>query len=309
MVLDMHEGVSGTKICVTGGTGFIGTALCHELLQHEYEVNVLTRDTHRAEQHLDRRVKAVVSLRDLNPDDTPGIIINLAGQSLGSGRWTKALKQTFLSSRIGTTARIIDHIVESPTKPRVLISGSAVGYYGARGDEILNENSTPGDEFQADLCRDWEAEAGRAKDLGVRVCVLRMGVVLGKDGGALSSLLPPFKLGLGGQLGDGKQWVSWIHMDDLVGIILHLMEQENLSGTFNATAPNPETNRDFATKLGKVLRRPTFVRVPGWAVRIQVGEMARLFLTGQKVLPQRLIASGYEFQYPELGLALTRSIG
>lgn len=308
MVLDMHERVSGTKICVTGGTGFIGTALCNQLLQREYEVNVLTRDTHRAEQHLDPRVKTVQSLAELSPDDTPDIIINLAGQSLGSGRWTKALKQTFVSSRVGTTGRIIDHIVESRTKPHVLISGSAVGYYGARGDEILNEDSAPGDEFQADLCRDWEAEAGRAKDSGVRVCILRMGVVLGKDGGALSSLLPPFKLGLGGQLGDGKQWMSWIHIDDVVGIILHLMAHKDLSGAFNATAPNPETNRNFSKKLGKALHRPTFVRVPGWAVRIQVGEMARLFLTGQKVLPQRLTTCGYEFRYPELGLALKELI-
>ena len=173
----------------------------------------------------------------------------------------------------------------------------------------MNENSTPGDEFQADLCRDWEAAAGRAEALGVRVCILRMGVVLGKEGGALSSLLPPFKWGLGGQLGDGKQWISWVHIDDVVGTILHLMGHKNLSGAFNVTAPNPETNRDFAAKLGQVLHRPTFVRVPGWAVRMQVGEMARLYLTGQKVLPQRLIASGYKFRYPELALALKQLIG
>ena len=309
MVLNMRQRFSGTRICVTGGTGFIGTALCDQLLQHECDVSVLTRDTHRAERYLDRRVKPLQSLAEFGPDDTPEVIVNLAGQSLGSGRWTKALKQTFLSSRVGTTNRIIQHIVESRTKPRVLISGSAVGYYGARGDEILNEDSASGDEFQADLCRQWEAEAVKAKDLGVRVCILRMGVVLGKDGGALSSLLPSFKLGLGGHLGNGKQWMSWVHIDDLVGIMSYLMAHENLSGAFNATTPNPETNRNFANELGKALHRPTFVRVPGWAVRIRVGEMARLFLTGQRVLPQRLITSGYAFKYPELGLALKELIG
>lgn len=289
-------------VLITGGTGFIGSALCERLLVEGHRVAVLTRDRQRAAERFRNRVRAIEDPAEL--DRPPDVMINLAGRSLGSGRWNPALKREFIASRVDTTRRLIDTIGSVSPRPRLLISGSAVGYYGARGDEELDEDSSPGDEYQSELCRAWEAEALRAEDLGVRVCRLRMGVVLGPDGGALSSLLPPFRLGLGAWLGDGRQWMSWIHRDDLIGVVRFLMAHDELSGAFNVTAPQPQTNRDFAVTLGRVLHRPVLLRIPGWAVRLQVGGMAHLFLTGQKVLPRRLLAAGYRFEFPTLDAAL-----
>ena len=210
----------------------------------------------------------------------------------------------FISSRVGVTRQIIEYIANVRSKPRLLISGSAVGYYGARGDEVLTEDSSPGQEYQAELCKTWETEALKAANHGVRVCVLRLGVVLGKDGGALSSLLPQFRLGMGGHVGSGKQWMSWVHIDDVIEVVLHLMANKSLQGPFNTTAPNPETNRDFASKLGATLDRPAFMWAPECAMRLLVGELAHLYVTGQKVVPKRLLESGYNFHYPELSPAL-----
>ncbi len=199
---------------------------------------------------------------------------------------------------------MIDYIAAATPKPQVLISGSAVGYYGARGDEELIEESTAGNEYQSELCQAWEAEALKAQTHGVRVCLLRTGVVLGKGGGALSSLIPQFKLGLGGYAGTGKQWMSWIHVEDLIGIMLYLLTNESLSGAFNGTAPSPETNRDFAAKLAAALHRPAIMWAPAWMLKLMVGEMAHLYLTGQKVIPKRILEAGYRFRYPELRAAL-----
>ena len=289
---------------VTGGTGFIGRALCATLLARGDRVLVLTRERQRAQRILDTRITVVESLEEINAASVPAAIINVAGLSLGSARWSEALKRQFATSRVGTTARVIDYISAATPKPRALISGSAVGYYGARGDEELSEESTAGNEYQSELCRAWEAEALKAQAHGVRVCLLRSGVVLGKGGGALSSLIPQFKLGLGGYAGSGKQWMSWIHMEDLLGIMLYLLRHESLSGAFNSTAPNAERNRDFATKLAAALHRPMLMWAPGWALRLMVGEMAHLYLTGQRVIPKRLLEAGYQFRYPELSAAL-----
>ncbi len=293
------------NVMVTGGTGFIGSVLCKRLLAEDHAVTVLTRDRRRVQQRVNGQIRLIESLKELPDESTPEMIVNLAGLSLGSGRWTKELKQTFISSRVGVTQQLIDYIAHVRSPPRLLISGSAVGYYGARGDEVLTEDATPGQEYQADLCQAWETEALKAENYGVRVCLLRSGVVLGKGGGALSSLLPQFRLGLGGHVGNGKQWMSWIHIDDLINIVLHLMVNESLQGPFNATTPNPETNRDFASKLGAALHRPAIMWAPGWAMRLLVGEMAHLYITGQKVIPKRLLESGYKFRYPELSLALS----
>jgi uncharacterized protein (TIGR01777 family) len=292
------------NVAVTGGTGFIGSVLCKRLLADGYAVTVLTRDRHRAQQQVKGQIRLIESLQELDDESTPETIVNFAGLSLGSGRWTKELKQTFISSRVGVTRQLIDYIAHVRSPPRLLISGSAVGYYGARGDEVLTEDSSPGQEYQADLCKAWEMEALKAANYGVRVCLLRSGVVLGKGGGALTSLLPQFKLGLGGHVGSGKQWMSWVHIDDLIDIVLHLMANKLLQGPFNITTPNPETNRDFASKLGAALNRPAFMWAPGWAMRLLVGEMTHLYVTGQKVIPKRLLESGYKFRYPELSLAL-----
>ncbi len=292
------------NVAVTGGTGFIGSVLCKRLLVDGYALTVLTRDRRRAQQQVKGQIRLIESLKELPDESAPDMIVNLAGLSLGSGRWTKELKQTFISSRVGVTRQLIDYIAHVRSPPCLLISGSAVGYYGARGDEVLTEDSSPGQEYQADLCKAWETEALKAMNYGVRVCLLRSGVVLGKGGGALSSLLPQFKLGLGGHVGSGNQWMSWIHIDDLIDTVLHLMANKSLQGPFNTTTPNPEMNRDFASKLGAVLHRPAFMWAPGWAMRLLVGEMTHLYVTGQKVIPKRLLESGYKFRYPELSLAL-----
>ncbi|MDH3670694.1 MAG: TIGR01777 family oxidoreductase [Gammaproteobacteria bacterium] len=292
------------NVAVTGGTGFIGSAMCKRLLADGYAVTVLTRDRRRAQQQVKGQIRLIESPKELDGESTPEIIVNLAGLSLGSGRWTRDLKQTFISSRVGVTRQLIDYMAHVRTPPRLLISGSAVGYYGARGDEVLTEDSSPGQEYQADLCKAWETEASKAINYGVRVCLLRSGVVFGKGGGALSSLVPQFKSGLGGHVGTGKQWMSWIHIDDLIAIVLYLMANESLQGPFNTTTPNPVTNRDFASRLSAALRRPAFMWAPGWVMRLLIGEMAHLYITGQKVIPKRLLESGYKFRYPELSLAL-----
>lgn len=291
-------------VLVTGGTGFIGGALCRRLLAGGHAVSVLTRERQRTEQLFQGKVAAIESLDELPRETAPEAIVNLAGLSLGSGRWTERLKQEFIASRVGVTRQVISYIARTDRKPGILISGSAVGYYGARGDEELGEDAPPGNEYQSHLCKAWEAEALKAAQHGVRVCVSRTGVVLGKGGGALSSLVSQFRLGLGGYVGSGRQWMSWVHIDDLVGIMLHLMADESLAGAFNSTAPNPETNRDFARKLAAALHRPALVWAPDWLLRLMVGEMAHLYVTGQKVLPSRLLESGYRFKFPELRAAL-----
>jgi uncharacterized protein len=256
-----------------------------------------------------RYSRGIACARDeLTAQTAPQAIVNLAGRSLGSGRWTQKRKREFVASRVGVTRRVIGYLANAPSTPRVLISGSAVGYYGARGDEELTEESLPGNEYQSALCKAWETEASDAQAHGVRVCLLRTGVVLGTGGGALSSLIPQFKLGLGGYVGSGEQWLSWIHMEDLLGIILLLLTDESLNGAFNGTAPHPQTNRDFARKLAAALHRPAVMWAPAWALRLMVGEMAHLYLTGQKVFPQRLLAAGYRFRYPMLEDALAQII-
>ena len=292
---------------VTGGTGFVGGALINHLLEDGHIVMVLTRNRQKAAKKFRGNIRAVQTLDEVK--SVPEVIVNLAGQRLSSARWTNRFKQKLVASRVDTTNRVINYIAGTKTRPRVLISGSAVGYYGARGDVVVDETDAPGNEFQADLCKAWEEAALGAEVYGVRVCLLRMGVVLGPDGGTLNRLLIPFKLGGGGCLAAGRQWISWIHVQDLISIVYHLSLHDTLIGAFNATSPNPETNRNFASKLGAALGRPVLFRVPGWIVRVNMGEIARIFLTGQKVIPTKLLESGYEFKYPKLNQALLQILG
>lgn len=290
------------KVLVTGGTGFIGTALLPVLLAAGHQVTVLTRNAARV--RVPSGVHCIERLDALN-DTPPDAVINLAGENLGSARWTAASKGRFLDSRIGMTARLIDAFEHWSAPPKVLVSGSAIGWYGARGDEVLNERSTPGSGFAAELCQQWEGVAQAAETLGVRVACLRIGIVLGLPGGALGQMLPPFKLGLGGPMGSGQQWMSWIHRDDLVAMMLRLIEDPSLNGAFNGTAPDPVRNADFSRALGRALKRPAVLPMPGLALRLIVGEMAdELLLVGQKVLPQRAQAAGFAFRYPDLPAAL-----
>jgi uncharacterized protein (TIGR01777 family) len=288
------------RVLVTGGTGFIGRALVRALLARGETVAVLTRDPARAAGVLPPGAAAIAAL----PAEAPDAVVNLAGENLGARRWNEARKQAFIDSRAGTTRELVAWMRALPRRPAVLVSGSAVGWYGARGDAELGESDPPGDEYQSHLCRAWEEAAQAAEALGVRTCRIRIGIVLGPDGGALAQMKLPFSLGLGGWLGDGRQWMSWIHRDDLVALVLWLLDGPGRSGAWNATAPRPATNREFSKALGASLGRPVLLPMPAPAVRLLVGGMAHLLLTGQKVLPRRALAEGFTFRYPELGPAL-----
>lgn len=298
----------GLRVLVTGGTGFIGTALCRRLLDEGAQVSVLTRDRRRAVEHFEGSVTALESLAEIEAASAPQVVVNLAGRNLGSERWNDAVKRELVASRVETTRRVIDYIACATVRPDVLISGSAVGYYGARGDTPLTETSPPGREYQADLCQRWEDTALQAQEYGVRACLSRTGVVMGPGGGALSGLAPQFRRGLGAVVGSGRQWIAWIHLDDLIDIFIECMLNPELSGAFNNTSPYPVTNREFAKTLGQVLHRPVRLRVPGPVLRLMMGEMAHLYLTGQKVLPARHLERGYTYRYPRIREAFTAAL-
>ncbi|AOD13645.1 TIGR01777 family oxidoreductase [Xanthomonas fragariae] len=287
-------------LLITGGTGFIGQALCPALLHAGHQVSVLTRDPRRAGRTLPG-VTVVDTLNGIQAD----AVINLAGEPLAAGRWTDARKQRFRASRLGITRQLHAWIAQQPAaqRPLVLISGSAVGYYGERGDTALTETDSAGEDFSAVLCRDWEAEANRIAALGPRVSWVRTGIVLDQDGGALARMLPAFRFGGGGPFGDGRHWMSWIHRADMVSLLLWLL-QHGEPGAYNATAPNPVTNAEFTQTLAKVLHRPALLALPAGLLRIGFGEMADLLLISQKVLPQRALDAGFRFQYVGLEAAL-----
>ena len=292
------------KILITGGTGFIGRQLCRKLLDRGDELTVLSRSHDQVKSHCGASVTPLASLTTLTAADTFDAIVNLAGAPIADMRWSDKRKTGLIESRIGITHQLIDYIKRTEQKPTCLISGSAVGYYGDSGDQLLDEASPFHDEFTHRLCRDWEAAAIEAEQEGLRVCLLRTGLVVGRNGGFLSKMLLPFRLCLGGRLGDGKQWMSWIHMDDLVGLILFLLDHAELSGPFNGTAPNPVTNSEFTRTLAKSLQRIAFLPIPAATLRIAMGEMSRLLLTGQRVLPKRALDAGFEFRFTRLGPAL-----
>ncbi|MGQ0620976.1 MAG: TIGR01777 family oxidoreductase [Panacagrimonas sp.] len=286
---------------VTGGTGFIGRALCTSLLASGQAVTVLTRNPDQARQQLPATVCCVGRLDDARDIDS---VINLQGENLADGRWNERRKAEFLSSRVDFTRELVSWIRRQPRPPQVLVNGSAIGWYGNRGDETLSESSTAGEDFPACLCRAWEEEACRAESLGVRVCRLRIGVVLDPAGGALAKMLPAFRLGGGGPLGTGRQWMSWITRRDLVRLIFWLLETPTLAGAFNGTAPHPVRNREFATTLGRVLKRPARLPMPAFVLRLMFGEMSRLLLGSQRVSTAATEAAGFAFEDPELEPAL-----
>ncbi|MCS6859827.1 MAG: TIGR01777 family oxidoreductase [Abditibacteriales bacterium] len=296
------------KIVITGATGFIGTALCKALTEAEHEVIALTRHA-SAQQRLGDRVSCATwdgqSAGEWEKTlDGADAVVNLAGESIAA-RWNAAKKEKIRASRVNATRALVQAMSKAHWRPKVLVNGSAVGYYGPRGDEELTEESSPGNDFLAEVCQAWEAAAVEAEPLGVRVVRLRIGVVLGEGGGALSKMLPPFKMGVGGPTGSGQQWMSWVHRDDVVGLIQFALERDDVQGALNATAPNPVRNREFAQTLGKVLHRPAFLPTPALAMRLLFGEMAdALLLTGQRVLPAAAQRLGYQFRYPDLMSAL-----
>jgi len=287
---------------ITGGSGFIGSALCRSLVADGHRVTVLTRDIERARG---RVPEAVFLIDRLDFAENIDAVVNLAGENLAGGRWTAARKHEFVGSRIGTTKRLLDWIDRQDSAPAVLVSGSAIGWYGPRGDEELDEDADIGNDFSAHLCRDWEAEASKAEALGVRVCCVRTGIVLGADGGALKKMLLPFRAGIGGRMGSGRQWMSWITRADIVALIRWLIDHDSARGAYNGTAPAPVTNAEFARALGAALNRPTLLPTPASALKLLFGEMADILLTGQRVVPRRAMAEGFAFKYPELSAALS----
>lgn len=290
-------------VFITGGTGFIGAELCRVLLQRGDRVTVLSRDPAAARRRLGSEVKLVASSSVLahTPFDA---VVNLAGLPIADRRWSESRKRALLASRVGVTDALVQAMAQAGTRPRVLVSGSAIGYYGDRGNRLVDERSAPQQEFTHTLCYQWEQAAQRAEPLGVRVCLLRIGLVVGSDGGFLKRMLPAFRAGLGGPLGDGEQWMSWVHRHDLVRMILYLIDRDTLQGPFNGTAPRPVRNSEFTCTLGRVLNRPVRMRVPEFALRAALGEMSRLLLTGQRVIPVRLLEAGFEFDFERLDAAL-----
>ena len=299
------------RIVVTGGTGFIGRPLCQKLLELGHTVTVLTRNPDAARSRLDPRIAAIGWQGSRGATDemmtalsSAEIVINLAGAPIAEGRWTEQTKDRLRRSREGTTSALVAALAKLQARPVLLISASAIGYYGPRQDDQLREDAPSGIGFLASLCREWEAAARAAERLGVQVVVPRIGVVLGRNGGALARMLPAFRLGLGGPLGSGTQWLSWIHLDDLIELLLFLFH-EAASGPVNATAPQPVTNEEFSRVLGQTLGRPTWLRTPSFALKFLFGQMAEeLLLTGQRVVPARAEAMGFRFRYPTLSEAL-----
>jgi uncharacterized protein (TIGR01777 family) len=304
-------------VFVAGGTGLIGTRLVRRLHQRRDTITVLTRRPEAAQTLLGP------DCRILGGDPTqPGpwmeavddcdAVVNLAGENLFSQRWSSAFKQVIRDSRLKSTANVVRALARKPLRaagdPKVLVNASAVGYYGPRGDEELTEDSPAGDDFLAKVCVEWEQAARGAETLGVRVAIVRSGVVLARDGGALKQLLPTFQMGMGGPTGSGRQWLSWVDPLDLAGSLLLALDNAAVQGAVNGTAPNPVTNRDFAQVLGRALHRPAVMPTPAFALRLMLGEAAEIALTGQRVLPAKLMGLGYAFQFPSLDQALAHAL-
>jgi uncharacterized protein (TIGR01777 family) len=292
------------KILITGGTGFIGRTLCHRLLDSGHELIVLSRRPELVTRLCGESVTSISNLEDLSAEEAINAIINLSGEGIADRLWTKNRKQKLLDSRINITRQLIAYVAGARQKPSVMISGSAVGYYGSNGESEADETTDNPDDFAQQLCKQWEAAAEVVKQHGVRLCILRIGLVIGRDGGFVKRMLLPFRLGLGGRLGNGQQWMSWIHREDLIGIIETLLNTAELEGIFNATAPQPVTNAEFSACLAKNLHRPAIFPVPAFVLKLLLGEMSGLLLGGQKVLPERLIEQEFPFQYESLDSAL-----
>ena len=296
------------NILITGGTGFIGRVLAKNLTEQGHTVTVLSRNPDQVVRICGPGVNALGSLGLLTTQDSYQIIINLAGAPIINARWTDQRKQLIRSSRIDLTEQLIAVIARMNVKPELLISGSAVGYYGNRGDTVVTEQSAAATDFSGQLCADWEAAAKQAGQFGVRVCLIRTGLVVGEGGGFLQRMLPPFRLGLGGRLGDGRQWMSWIHRRDWIDIALAMINDSSMQGAYNAAAPNPVTNAEFTRLLAQCLKRPALLPVPAWLLKIVLGEMSELVLGGQRVMPERLLAQGFRFQYDDLAAALNEAL-
>lgn len=292
------------NILITGGTGFIGKTLCKTLQEKEHQLTVLSRRPEKVTSLCGEAVEAIDNLDKLDAEASFDAIINLAGEGIADARWTVKRKQILRDSRVKTTEQLVSFIERAKKKPDVLVSGSAVGFYGDKGNAALDENSLPYDDFSHRLCAEWEETAKNAETFGVRVCIVRTGLVIGRNGGFLKRMLPPFRLGLGGRLGDGRQWMSWIHRDDFIKIVELFLNSPTLQGVFNGTAPNPVTNDEFSRCLAKALNRPAFLPVPAFVLKMLLGELAELLLGGQRAFPKRILDAGFQFKFETLEQAL-----
>ncbi|PIQ87033.1 MAG: TIGR01777 family protein [Candidatus Omnitrophica bacterium CG11_big_fil_rev_8_21_14_0_20_45_26] len=295
------------KILIAGGTGFVGKKVVQSLLNQNHQLIVLTRQGRSSRANNLRYVKwnpfeSSAELDVLNGCDA---VINLAGESIANKRWSASQKDLIQNSRIKVTQAIVSAVEKAPIRPKVLINASAVGFYGFRGSEEITEASRGGEGFLSEVCRSWEGHAMRAEGFGVRVVRLRLGVILGKDGGAFQRMALPFRLMIGGWLGDGNQWMSWIHIEDVVRLILFCLEHHEASGVINAVAPQPVTNKAFSLVLAQVLKRPCLLPVPAVLLKFLLGEMAENLLLGsQRIVPQRAKEIGFSFRYPDIRQAL-----
>jgi hypothetical protein len=303
-------------VTVTGATGLIGPRVVAALQDRGAQVSVLSRDPARASRRLQREGREPVEAYawDLMAEPAPAealdgrdAVVHLAGENIAQ-RWSAQAKQAIRESRVTGTRNLLAGMRQATSSPRTLVSSSGVGYYGAHGEEPLDEEAPAGRDFLAQVCVEWEAEAQKAEGLGARVVCVRTGVVLDKNGGALEKMLPPFRLGVGGPVAGGRQFISWIHRDDLVGMIATAVGDERWSGPLNATAPTPVSNRDFSRALGRALKRPALLPVPAVALALLYGEMAEIVTEGARVVPAKALVLGYEFAHPELDEALSSAL-
>jgi hypothetical protein len=300
---------NGKRVVVTGATGLIGKKLCAQLREKNYQVVVFSRNPQKAR----RTVPGAAEYVEWNPQlqgDWVGAlygaygVIHLAGASIFGKRWNDAYKKELYDSRIISTGKLVEAMARLEKRPAVFVSGSAVGYYGARDGTKLDESAAPGDDFLARMCVEWEQEARKAEAYGIRTVLLRTGIVLDPNEGALAQLKPAFQMFVGGPVLPGTQWFSWVHVEDVVGIIMLALENAQARGPINTTAPEPQTNAAFSSTLGKVLNRPSWLPVPGFGLHVLFGELAYHLVTGKRVIPQQAQALGYEFQYPTSEQAL-----
>jgi uncharacterized protein len=296
-----------SRILITGASGFVGSALVPALQAEGAQIVRLARGTSIGSAPDEKQIFWDPA-QPISPDALSGFdaLIHLAGESV-LGRWTAAKKALIRDSRIPTTRNLAQALSQAQNKPKVFLSASAIGYYGNRANEVLNEDSASGSGFAAELSREWEAAALPATEAGIRTVQMRMGIILGKNGGALQTMLPPFKIGIGGKLGSGRQWMSWVDVQDVVGAIQHILKTDQVRGPVNVVAPAPVTNTEFTKTLASVLSRPAIFPLPAFAARLVFGQMAdELLLASQRVQPARLLSSGYIFRFPQLRTSLQR---
>ncbi|PSB21699.1 TIGR01777 family protein [Phormidesmis priestleyi ULC007] len=305
------------KVAVTGATGFVGSRLVERLNAEGHQVIVLTRNATKAEQAFPNSTDPNLEIVAYNPTQSGAWqekisgcdgVVNLAGEAIAENRWTPERKQSLMDSRKITTQKLVEAIANANPKPSVLVNASAIGFYGTSETVTFDETSAAGNDFLAEVCQTWEAEASKVKESGVRLVILRLGIVLGM-GGALGKMLTPFKLFAGGPIGSGNQWFSWIHRDDLVSLILRALTRPEMEGVFNATAPQPVRMAEMTTTLGQVMNRPSWLPVPSFALEAMLGDGAKVVLEGQEVLPKHTLANGFEYQYLTIKPALEEILG